>query len=122
MAETMELAIKASRRPSWKASTTGNQAKGQTIKIRAETNGEEVEEQKEEEVVDRCPCEVEDQEEDDRVPDVEEIPQILTLWRATGVGCMAIWPVTAPKPVHSRLLVVALAPPRMVHSNPANQG
>ena len=64
--------------------------RAQTIKIGAEANGEEVEEQVEEEVVDRCPCEVEDQEEDDRVVDVEEVPQILTLLRATIVGCVAI--------------------------------
>ena len=57
----------------------------------------------EEEEVDRDLCEVEDQEEGDRVLGVEEIPQILTLWQAIGVGCETIWPMIAPKLVHNRL-------------------
>ena len=51
---------------------------------------------------------------------VGRILGILILWLATGVGCMATWPVTVPTPACSRLLVVALAPPR-VHLNPVSQ-
>ena len=33
--------------------------------------------------------------------DEEEWP-IVILWRVTSVGCVAIWPVTVPAPVHSQ--------------------
>ena len=45
---------------------------------------------------------------------------ILILWLATGVGCVAIWPIIVRTPACSCLLVVDLAPPR-VHSNPVSQ-
>ena len=35
----------------------------------------------------------------------------MTHWHATGVGCVAIWPVTAPKPVmfsHREVAILAL--------------
>ena len=51
---------------------------------------------------------------------VGKILGILILWLAIGVGCVAIWAATVPTLACSRLLVVALAPPR-VHLNPVSQ-
>ena len=45
---------------------------------------------------------VEDQMEDAVTVDVVMGMGILTPWRAIGVGCMAIWPVTVPAPGQNR--------------------
>ena len=42
---------------------------------------------------------------EDKVVEVDLIP-----WHATGVGCMAIWPVTVPPLVGRLQVVVVLAP------------
>ena len=99
--------------------------KAQVNKIGAEDNGVvewvEVEDQEEilEGVVDVVDTVVVEDEE--AVVVVEEIPQILILWRVTVVGCMAIWPVTVPTRVHSRQVVAVLALPQVLHSNPGIQ-
>ena len=46
--------------------------------------------------------EIVDQEEGILVVVEEEDLPILTLWLVTDAGCVAIWPVTVPAPVHSR--------------------
>ena len=43
-----------------------------------------------------------DQEEGIMVVVEEEDLPISTLWLVTGAGCVAIWSVTVPAPVHSR--------------------
>ena len=43
-----------------------------------------------------------DQEEGILVVVEEEDLLVLILWLVTGVGCVAIWPVPVPAPVHSR--------------------
>ena len=48
------------------------------------------------------------------------ILEISILWLAIGVGCVAIWAATVPTLAFSRLLVVALALPR-VHLNLVSQ-
>ena len=46
----------------------------------------------------------------------------MTLWHVTGAGCMAIWPVTAPKPVmHSHREVAMLALPTENFLNPGKK-
>ena len=39
----------------------------------------------------------------------------LILWHATGVGCVAIWPVTVPPLVGRQQVVAVLAPLEEVH-------
>ena len=36
--------------------------------------------------------------------DTVEVDKVLIRWRATGAGCMAIWPVTAPNLVMHKVL------------------
>ena len=42
--------------------------------------------------------------EEDQVEEEEEevLASVLILWHVTGAGCVAIWPVTIPKPVTSQ--------------------
>ena len=65
-----------------------------------------------------------DQEEENLVVDadaVEEVDShqarsILTRLLATGVGCVAIWPVTVPRPVMHSHREVAMPFPRKIHT------
>ena len=36
------------------------------------------------------------------VVEAGDLPHLI-LWRVTGAGCVAIWPMTVPAPVHSRI-------------------
>ena len=36
------------------------------------------------------------------VVEARDLPHLI-LWRVTSAGCVAIWPVTVPAPVHSRI-------------------
>ena len=57
---------------------------------------------------------VEEEEEEVEMP-------VLILWHVTGVGCVAIWPVTAPNPVVSRREVALLALPGEHSPNPGKK-
>ena len=65
----------------------------------------------------------EDQVVEDHQEDVVVDHQDSTPWHATGVGCVATWPVTVPAPRrnHKRWVVVILALPTEDHSNPGKQ-
>ena len=104
LAETTELAVKASRRPVGKLGSSGtNPNKGPMNQNRAEVHGEEVVDA----VVDFAAIilvdqSVEDQMEDAVIVDVVVGMRILTPWRAISVGCVAIWPVTVLAPGQNR--------------------
>ena len=71
-------------------------------KIEAEDNGVEVTGVDGGEEVERLVgIQVDDQE--DQVDEVvaEDLPNLIH-WRVNSAGCVAIWPVTVPTPVHNR--------------------
>ena len=102
LAETTELAVKASRRPARKQAQVALDRKAQLRQIGAEDFG----------VVDRGVVEAKEVEgwgilvgaDGDLVEEEEEKVEIpvLILWHVTGAGCMAIWPMTVLVPVSSR--------------------
>ena len=49
------------------------------------------------------------------------VPVGLIPWLATGVGCVAIWPMTVPALAVRRRVVAALAPLEEVRPDPGNQ-
>ena len=103
LAETTELAVKASRRPATKTGSSGTGQKGPNTSNRAEESGvveRGVDETKEVEGI----WEILVGEEEDQVEDNEENRDqpVGTHWHAIGAGCVAIWPVTVPKPTASR--------------------
>ena len=104
LAETTELAVKASRRPATKTGSSGNATKRPKYnQIGAEDFGVVEWDVGEGKVVegiwgirvDVVVEQVDEEEEEVEVP-------VLIRWRVTGVGCMAIWPVTVPAPGHNR--------------------
>ena len=102
LAETTELKVKASKRPTTKIGSSGARQKGPSISNRGKGfwrggmgrgRGQGVEEWGI--LVGMVKAQVEEGE--------EEAPEpVLILWRVTGAGCMAIWPVTVPKPTASQ--------------------
>ena len=50
-----------------------------------------------------------------------DLVEAMILWRAIGVGCVVIWPVTIPALAHSRLAWAMLALLIEVLSNPGRQ-
>ena len=63
------------------------------------------------------------EETEDQVGEEEEHldPTDLTHWHVTGAGCVAIWPVTVPKPEASREEAAKIAPPKEHLSNPGKE-
>ena len=110
LAETTELAVKASRRPATKTGSIGNGQKGPSTSNRGRGywrggtrrgQGQEVERGiMVEEIEDR----VGEEEEHLDQPD-------LTRWHAIGAGFVAIWPMTVPKPGASREELAKVALP-----------
>ena len=123
LVETAELAVKASRRLAAKGGQRAIRQGAQIKPIGAEDSGEAttVAEAEILEAIEACPVG-----EDavlvveDLVDTVDKDRSILTHWHVIGAGCMAIWPVTVPAPLHSHRIwvLVMLAPPEGVRSNP----
>ena len=65
-------------------------------------------------LVEEVEDQVEDEEENLDQPD-------LTRWHVIGAGCVAIWPVTVPKPEASREEVVKIALPKEHLPNPGKK-
>ena len=98
LAKTTELVVKASQRPAGKVQEEEICQRAQPIQIGAKGDGEEMQGVAGGAVVE----DVVDPGTEDAVLVVEEAEvEMLDLipWRATIVGCMAIWPMTVPPTV-----------------------
>ena len=99
LAETIELAVKASRQPAIKGT---NQNKGLVRPIGAEGSGVEEWGVVEVKVVEEWGILVAGAEDQVEEEEEERDHPVLIHWHAIGAGCVAIWPGTVPNPVASR--------------------
>ena len=52
--------------------------------------------------------------------DIVEVDEVLIRWRATGAGCVAIWPVSAPNLVMHKVLALPVLKMHS-HSDPGEE-
>ena len=120
LAETTELAVRASRRPGTKWVQVEIRQKAPVNKIGGKANGNGVEVTEVEDVAEvqwgRLGV----------IPEAEEDVDVVTLltmirWLVTGAGCVAIWHATVPKNLYKHREVAMLALPEGHSHNPGKK-